>query len=85
MKNIIITGGSDGLRKTIAKELSKDNNVYIISNSKDKLNRGAKEIGCKYFVCDVTDFNRMKEVVDLIGKLDLLLNCQQMLVFRKLI
>ena len=37
MNNILITGGSDGLGGTIAKELSKDNNVYIVSNSENKL------------------------------------------------
>ena len=29
MKNILITGGSDGLGKTLAESLSKDNNVII--------------------------------------------------------
>ena len=29
MKKVLITGGSDGLGKTIAKELSKDYKVYI--------------------------------------------------------
>lgn len=75
MKNIIITGGSDGLGKTIAKELSKDNNVYIVSNSENKLKETVSEIGCKYFVCDVTDSNRVKEVFNKIGKIDVLINC----------
>lgn len=30
MKNILITGGSDGLGKTIAEELIKDNKVIIV-------------------------------------------------------
>lgn len=75
MKNIIITGGSDGLGKTIAKELSKDNNIYIVSNSENKLKETASEISCKYFVCDVTDSNRVKEVFDKISKIDVLINC----------
>lgn len=75
MKNIVITGGSDGLGKDIAKELSKDNNVYIVSSSENKLKETAREVVCKYFVCDVTDFNRVQQVVDEIGKVDILINC----------
>lgn len=75
MKNIIITGGSDGLGKTIAIELSKDNNVFIVSSNESRLNDTANEIGCKYFVCDVTDYNRVQQVVDKIGKVDVLINC----------
>lgn len=75
MKNILITGGSDGLGKAIAKELAKDNNVFIVSNSEDKLIETSKEIGCKYCVCDVADCSRVQEVVDQIGKIDVLINC----------
>ena len=75
MKNILITGGSDGLGKAIAKELSKDNNVFIVSNNENKLKETSSELGCKCFVCDVTDFNRVQEVVNAIGAVDVLVNC----------
>jgi 3-oxoacyl-[acyl-carrier protein] reductase len=75
MKNILVTGGSDGLGKTIAKELSRDNNVFIVSSNKNKLKETSNEIGCKYFACDVTDSNRVQEVVNAIGKVDVLVNC----------
>ena len=75
MKTILITGGSDGLGKTIAKNLSNDNNVIIIANDENKLKETSRETGCKYFVCDVTDFNRVQQVFDEIGKIDVLINC----------
>ena len=36
-KTIVITGGSDGLGKTLAESLSKDNNVIIIATNEEKL------------------------------------------------
>ena len=75
MRNILVTGGSDGLGKTIAKELVKDSNVFIVSGSENKLKQTASEIGCKYYVCDVTDCNRVQQVVNEIGDIDVLINC----------
>jgi len=75
MKNILITGGSDGLGKTIAKELSNDNNIVIVSTSEAKLKRIANEISCEYFVCDVADADQVKNVVEKIGNIDVLINC----------
>lgn len=75
MKKIVLTAGSDGLGKNIAKELSKDNDVFIISTNEDKLKETASEVGCKYFVCDVADSTRVQQVIDEIGKVDVLINC----------
>ncbi|MBR1939688.1 SDR family oxidoreductase [Candidatus Saccharibacteria bacterium] len=75
MKNIVITGGSDGLGKSLAEDLSKDNNVIILATSEEKLRRVADETGCKYYVCDVTDYASVKAIIDSIGKIDVLINC----------
>ena len=40
-KVIVITGGSEGLGKAIAKRLIKDNKVIIISNNEEKLKKTA--------------------------------------------
>ena len=47
MKNIVITGGSDGLGKTLAKDLSKDNKVIILATDEAKLKNVAEETGCE--------------------------------------
>lgn len=45
MKNIIITGGSDGLGKTWADDLSKDNKVTILATNETKLKDVASKVG----------------------------------------
>ena len=37
MKTIVITGGSDGLGKAIAKVLAPENRVIILSNEEEEL------------------------------------------------
>ena len=54
-KTIVITGGSDGLGKTIATFLQKEN-IIILATNEDKLKAVASEINCKYKVCDVSDY-----------------------------
>lgn len=77
-KVILITGGSDGLGKAIAKQLNDEHKVIILSKNKNKLDEAAKEIGCEYFVCDVTNFqmieNCINEIIDKFGKIDVLIN-----------
>lgn len=77
-KIIVITGGSDGLGKAIAKRLNNDNTVIILSNNEEKLINVSKEIGCDYALCDVTDYNRVdttiNELVNKYGKIDVLIN-----------
>jgi len=77
-KTIVITGGSDGLGKAIAKTLSVDNNVIILSHNSDKLVEASKELNCSYYVCDVTDSENIEEVIsDIVekyGVIDILIN-----------
>ena len=75
MKNIIITGGSDGLGKTLAENLSKDYKVTILATNEEKLKNVADETGCDYYVCDVTDYNSVETVINKIGQIDVLINC----------
>ncbi len=78
MKNIVITGGSDGLGKTLVEELSKNNNVIALANNKEKLVKVANENNCKYKVCDVSNYNlvedTIKEIINEFGKIDILIN-----------
>ena len=75
---IVITGGSDGLGKEIAKKLSRQNDVVIVSHNKEKLEVVAREIGCDLQVCDVTKyqeiFEAVKSIVNKYGRIDCLVN-----------
>lgn len=77
-KVIVITGGSDGLGKEIAKRLSLQNDVVIVSQNKEKLEEVAKEIGCDFQLCNVTNYQdisrSVKNIIDKYGKLDCLIN-----------
>lgn len=77
-KTIVITGGSDGLGKAIAKRLNNDSNVIIISKDKENLVKTAEEINCEYYVCDVTDYEQVNNTINKIlennNKIDVLIN-----------
>ncbi len=77
-KTIIITGGSDGLGKTIALDLASNNNVIILSENEEKLRLTASEAKCEYYLCDVRDYKVVEQVVtDVIsrfGQIDVLIN-----------
>ena len=78
-KVILITGGSDGLGKAIAKKLNTDDNkIIILSTNEEKLESVSKEINCDYKVCDVTDYKKVdetiKSIIDEYHKIDILIN-----------
>ncbi len=73
MKNIIITGASDGLGASIAREL-KDENLTLISRNEEKLKTLANELNCKYYVCDLKDYNSIENIVKQINDVDILIN-----------
>lgn len=63
-KVVVISGGSDGLGKAIAKRLVSKCRVIILSPTKEKLEKVAKELKCDYEVCDVSDFKQCKTAVE---------------------
>jgi len=77
-KVIVISGGSDGLGKEIAKHLASENMVIILSSEKEDLQTVANELGCDFRFCDVSDSESIKLAVDGIkekyGKIDCLIN-----------
>jgi NADP-dependent 3-hydroxy acid dehydrogenase YdfG len=77
-KVIVITGGSEGLGKAIAKQLAPNNQVIICAVNEDKLKAAANEIGCEYFVCDVTKNEQIegmiKQVLVKYKRIDVLVN-----------
>ncbi|HBJ76327.1 MAG TPA: hypothetical protein DDY68_00185 [Porphyromonadaceae bacterium] len=76
-KVIIITGGTSGIGEATLKRLSLHNRVYSLA-------RTCKEDSenVKYYSCDITDYNRIKDCIDRIynveGRIDVLINCAGM-------
>ena len=75
-KNILITGGSSGLGKSLTIELSKNNNIIVVS--KDEINEIEKN-NIDYYYCDITDYDKLKSTINSIikkyQKIDVLINC----------
>ncbi len=60
MKNVVITGGSDGIGKALAESLSKDFHVILIARSSEKLQELAAKINCDFITCDVRKSQEVK-------------------------
>ena len=79
-KVIVITGGSDGLGKTLAGYLSREGGyqVIILSTNEDKLKTVAENYQCTYQVCDVSNYstveNTIHKIIRQYGKIDVLIN-----------
>lgn len=79
MKNIIITGGNDGLGKAIAKLLSEKHNVITISRTLEKAVEISKEItNAECYACDITNpievDKTIETIIDNQGDIDVLIN-----------
>ncbi|HSD56380.1 MAG TPA: SDR family NAD(P)-dependent oxidoreductase, partial [Candidatus Saccharimonadales bacterium] len=74
MKTVVITGGSEGLGKAIAKRLSPAHNVIILARNEENLRAAAAEIGCDYKVCDVRNYEQVEKTIQTIGTVDCLIN-----------
>lgn len=77
-KVVVVSGGSDGLGYAIAKRLTKNNIIIILSPHEDKLKKVSEELKCEYFVCDVSQYDQdeevIKEIIKQHGKIDVLIN-----------
>ena len=79
MRNIIITGGDDGLGRAIAKLLSEKENVITVSKTKEDAIRISKAIpGAECYTCDITKpeevSNTIKTIIENQGDIDVLIN-----------
>ncbi|MGB9707223.1 MAG: SDR family oxidoreductase [Microgenomates group bacterium] len=62
-KTVLITGGSDGLGKEIARSLKDEYEIVICSDNKEKLEKTAREISVDYLVCDISSFNDCQKTI----------------------
>lgn len=71
--NILVTGASRGIGKTIAKSLQSYGNVYVTARNEEKLKEFGNEM---YFVCDLSKEEDLLKLGDFIQekKIDILVN-----------
>lgn len=71
--NILVTGASRGIGKTIAKSLQSYGNVYVTARNEEKLKEFGNE---RYFVCDLSKEEDLLKLGDFIQekKIDILVN-----------
>ncbi len=79
-KTALVTGAGKGLGRACAIALAEAGaNLIIISRTKKDLNEVSKKIRkfkskCKSYVCDITNYNEIKEIINEQSKIDILIN-----------
>ena len=79
-KVAVITGAGKGLGKACAIAFAEaGSNIVIISRTQKDLNQVSKiikkfKVKCKSYLCDLTDYQQMKLIVNKIPKIDILVN-----------
>jgi NAD(P)-dependent dehydrogenase (short-subunit alcohol dehydrogenase family) len=79
-KIALVTGAGKGLGKACAVALAEaGSNLIIISRTKKDLDQVAKmikkfKVKCKSYICDVTNYNEIKEIINKQSRIDILIN-----------
>ena len=79
-KTAIVTGAGKGLGRACAIALAEAGaNLIVISRTKKDLNEVSKKIKklkvkCKAYVCDITNYNEIKVIINKQPKIDILIN-----------
>ncbi len=79
-KTAVVTGAGKGLGRACAIALAEAGaNLIIISRTKKDLDKVSKKvkklrIKCKSYVCDITNFNEIKGIINKQAKIDILVN-----------
>ena len=81
MKNVIITGAANGVRKAVA-QILKNENLILIDIDDKGLEKTAKDLNKDYYVCDLSDSNQISRLINQVNekydKIDCLINCAGM-------
>ena len=79
-KYALVTGAGKGLGKACALALAEaGSNLIIISRTKKDLNNVSQiikkyKVKCKSYVCDITDYNKIKSIINSQSRIDILVN-----------
>ena len=79
-KTAVVTGAGKGLGRACAIALAEAGaNLVIVSRTKKDLEKVSKVIKklrskCKSYVCDITNYNEIKEIINKQAKIDILVN-----------
>tara|TARA_B100001123_G_C15299596_1_gene1020539 strand:+ start:1165 stop:1932 length:768 start_codon:yes stop_codon:yes gene_type:complete len=79
-KIALVTGAGKGLGRACAIALAESgSNLIIISRTKKDLEQVAKiikkfKVKCKSYVCDITNYNHIKEIINAQSRIDILIN-----------
>lgn len=77
-KKVLITGGGTGIGEAIAKLFCKEGyDVYIVGRRKENLEKVCSDTNnsINYFVCDINNENAVKEIINKLDNIDVLINC----------
>jgi NAD(P)-dependent dehydrogenase (short-subunit alcohol dehydrogenase family) len=79
-KYALVTGAGKGLGKACAIALAEaGSNLIIISRTKKDLDNVSKiirkyKVKCKSYICDITDYNKIKSIINSQNRIDILIN-----------